>query len=280
VANAEKHRSATRPKRELNELTDEDQINHLCPCCGLPEVVPGKLEYYKTFDNPDEFSNCGQGVVLYYDYIIFVILIALISSVGMGCFNIYFSNKYYTEMTKVCNNYYHEVFQTMPDKSQYLKQCQYYMTDSDIEADGDYINKIDSFFFRFSSVNIKDYREIFKVMYPALGDSFESTIINLSLVNFIILVVLFIFNLIYIYFLFNKSISADYLVFTVSDYAIFLTNLFKLYNSFQNTLGDVRRLEKKYKDQNKSLDDMFYFMKLGFRPKDDMTEIQIFENFL
>ena len=95
MANAEKHRSATRPKRELNELTDEDQINHLCPCCGLPEVVPGKLEYYKTFDDPDEFSNCGQGVVLYYDYIIFVILIALISSVGMGCFNIYFSNKYY-----------------------------------------------------------------------------------------------------------------------------------------------------------------------------------------
>ena len=55
MANAEKHRSATRPKRELNELTDEDQINHLCPCCGLPEVVPGKLEYYKTFDNPDEY---------------------------------------------------------------------------------------------------------------------------------------------------------------------------------------------------------------------------------
>ena len=280
MANAEKHRSATRPKRELNELTDEDQINHLCPCCGLPEVVPGKLEYYKTFDDPDEFSNCGQGVVLYYDYIIFVILIALISSVGMGCFNIYFSNKYYTEMTKVCNNYYHEVFQTMPDKSQYLKQCQYYMTDSDIEADGDYINKIDSFFFRFSSVNIKDYREIFKVMYPALGDSFESTIINLSLVNFIILVVLFIFNLIYIYFLFNKSNAADYLVFTVSDYAVFLTNLFDLYNIFKSNLSKAKEQIDKAKKEGKTIEEIYFIRKLGFYPKDDMSEIKMFETFL
>ena len=280
MANAEKHRSATRPKRELNELTDEDQINHLCPCCGLPEVVPGKLEYYKTFDDPDEFSNCGQGVVLYYDYIIFVILIALISSVGMGCFNIYFSNKYYTEMTKVCNNYYHEVFQTMPDKSQYLKQCQYYMTDSDIEADGDYINKIDSFFFRFSSVNIKDYREIFKVMYPALGDSFESTIINLSLVNFIILVVLFIFNLIYIYFLFNKSNAADYLVFTVSDYAVFLTNLFDLYNIFKSNLKKAKEQIDDAKKEGKTIEEIYFIRKLGFYPKDDMSEIKMFETFL
>jgi hypothetical protein len=95
------------------------------------------------------------------------------------------------------------------------------MTDSDIEKDGDNIKRIDSFFFQFSSVNIKDYRAIFKKLNEPVNDSFESTIINLSLVNSIILFLLFVFNLLYIYFLFNKSNAADYLVFTVSDYAVF-----------------------------------------------------------
>ena len=273
---AKKHRSATRPKRELDELNEEEENLHLCPCCGLSETCEGKVEYFKTCDNPDDFSICGQGVVLYYDYIKFVIIVSVIASIGISFFNIYFSNKYYREMTKVCNDNYHENINS--NNRNFLEGCEFYMTDSDPEKDKD-IKQIDTFFFQFSAVNIKDYRTLSKSMTQDNTD-FESTIINLSLVNFIVLIILFIFNLLYIYFLFNKSNAADYLVFTVSDYAIFLTNLFKLYNSFQNTLGDVRRLEKKYKDQNKTLDDMFYFMKLGFRPKDDMTEIQIFENFL
>ena len=282
IRNAEKHRSATRPKREIQDLTEQDENDHICPCCGLPEEVEGKLEYFKTCDSPDDFSNCGQGVVLYYDYIKFVIMISIIASVGMACFNIYFSNKYYTEMTKVCNNYYHEKFKTMPDKSQYLKDCEFYMTDSDIDTDGDYINKIDSFFFRFSSVNVQDYRGIFKNLYKDknIGDSYESTIINLSLVNFIILVVLLIFNLVYIYFLFNKGNAVDYLVFTVGDYAIFVTNLYDLYNIFKKYLGKIKENEGKRESDAKPIEEEWYIQLLGFRPKDDMSEIKMFETFL
>ncbi len=282
IRNAEKHRSATRPKREIQDLTEQDENDHICPCCGLPEEVEGKLEYFKTCDSPDDFSNCGQGVVLYYDYIKFVIMISIIASVGMACFNIYFSNKYYTEMTKVCNNYYHEKFKTMPDKSQYLKDCEFYMTDSDIDTDGDYINKIDSFFFRFSSVNVQDYRGIFKNLYKDknIGDSYESTIINLSLVNFIILVVLLIFNLVYIYFLFNKGNAVDYLVFTVGDYAIFVTNLYDLYNIFKKYLGKIKESEGKRESDAKPIEEEWYIKLLGFRPKDDMSEIKMFETFL
>ena len=282
IRNAEKHRSATRPKREIQDLTEQDENDHICPCCGLPEEVEGKLEYFKTCDSPDDFSNCGQGVVLYYDYIKFVIMISIIASVGMACFNIYFSNKYYTEMTKVCNNYYHEKFKTMPDKSQYLKDCEFYMTDSDIDTDGDYINKIDSFFFRFSSVNVQDYRGIFKNLYKDknIGDSYESTIINLSLVNFIILVVLLIFNLVYIYFLFNKGNAVDYLVFTVGDYAIFVTNLYDLYNIFKKYLGKIKEHEGKRESDAKPIEEEWYIQLLGFRPKDDMSEIKMFETFL
>ena len=273
---AKKHRSATRPRRELDILTEEEENNHICPCCGLSETVNGKVEYFKTCDNPDDFSICGQGVVLYYDYIKFVIIISFIASVGISIFNIYFSNKYYKELTKVCNNYYHEYI--TPSSRALFKECEFYMTDSDPEKDTD-IKQIDTFFFQYSAVNIKDYREVYKRLYGD-NDSFESTIINVSLVNFIILIILFIFNLLYIYFLFNKANAADYLVFTVSDYAVFLTHLFKLYDLFKNTLNFVKEHEKKNKDRNRTLDEAWYIMQLGFKPTEDMTEIKMFEKFL
>ena len=154
------------------------------------------------------------------------------------------------------------------------------MTDSDIEKDGDNIKRIDSFFFQFSSVNIKDYRAIFKKLNEPVNDTFESTIINLSMVNFIILFLLFVFNLVYIYFLFNKSNAADYLVFTVSDYAVFLTNLYGLYTQFKENLEEVKEMEKKFKDKGKQIELEWYNNMIGFKPTDDMIEIKQFETFL
>ena len=284
IINAQMHRSATRPKKEIQSLTEAEEKSHLCPCCGLPEKVKGKIEYFHTCDNPDDFSNCGQGVVLYYDYFKFIIIVSLIATVGMACFNIYFSYKYYDEMTKICNNYYHEVYENLQDKTNYIKDCQFYMTDSDIDKDGDNIKRIDSFFFMFSSVNIKDYRNIFKRFYiqenGKENESIESTIINLSLVNSLILFILFIFNLIYIYFLFNKSNAADYLVFTVSDYAIFVSNLYDLYNKFLEKLKQVKEIEKESKIKGEKLEEEWYIDELGFKPSDDMIEIKMFETFL
>ena len=65
---AEMHKQATKPLRQLQELTDEEVKKYTCPCCGLPSQISGKLEPYEICDNPDDFSNCGQGVVLYYSF--------------------------------------------------------------------------------------------------------------------------------------------------------------------------------------------------------------------
>ena len=40
---AKKHRSATRPRRELDTLTEEEENKHICPCCRLSETVKGKI---------------------------------------------------------------------------------------------------------------------------------------------------------------------------------------------------------------------------------------------
>ena len=276
IVYAKKHRSASRPKREYEDLNENEENEHLCPCCGLPEAFDNKVTYFNTCDNPDDFYTCGQGVVLYYDYIKFVIIISFIATVGISIFNLYFSNKYYNEMTKVCNNIYHEKYK---NNEKYPSECEFYMTDSDPEIDQD-IKQIETFFFRFSTVNVKDYREIYKYINPGNSDTFESTIINVSLINFIILIILFIFNLIFIYFLFNKGNAADYLVFTVADYAVFLTNLFALYDKFKEYLENIRQMEKKFKDKNKTIQDQWFIDKIGFKPTDDMIEIKMFEKFL
>ena len=273
---AKKHRSASRPKRDYEELNENEENEHLCPCCGLPEAFDEKVTYFSTCDDPDKYYTCGQGVVLYYDYIKFVIIVSFIATIGISVFNIYFSNKYYKEMTKVCNNIYHEIYKF---NGNYPTECQFYMTDSDPEIDED-IKQIETFFFRFSAINIEDYRKIYKYINPGNADKFEDTIINVSLVNFITLIILFIFNLIFIYFLFNKGNAADYLIFTVADYAVFLTNLFDLYNKFKENLESTRQMEKKFKDKNKTIQDEWFIDKLGFKPTDDMIEIKMFEKFL
>jgi len=110
--------------------------------------------------------------------------------------------------------------------------------------------------------------------------NFEETIMNLSYTNFLWLLVIFFINLVYIYFLFNKSNAADYLVFTVSDYAIFLTNLYDIYKKFENNLDYLKNKEIALKKKGKSLEKKAYVDKLGFQPDEKMSQLDLFKKFL
>ena len=273
---AEMHKQATKPLRQLQELTDEEIKKYTCPCCGLPSQISGKLEPYEICDNPDDFSNCGQGVVLYYSFIKFVIFVCLVATIGISGLNIYYAYKYTYELRKICNNYYHEEVVSYNDLS-FVDECKFYFTEAD--KNSEYYALIDSFFFQFSLPNVKDYRRLYKKLYPGLSEEFEDTIINLSFTNFLCLIIIFIVNLLYIYFLFNKSNAADYLVFTVSDYAIFLTNLYDIYGKFNNNLEYVIKKKKELKDDKKRLETICSD-KLGFEPDDKMSQLDLFKTFL
>ena len=252
VRYAEMHKQATKPLRHIHELTNEELKNYSCPCCGLPSQVSGKLEPYEMCDNPDDFSNCGQGVVLYYSYIKFVIFSIFIASLCISGINIYYSYKYTYELRKVCNNYYHNELKPHGNRM-YVEECKLYFTEAD--KDSEFYNLIDSFFFQFSLPNVKDYRELYQKINTDKSKDFESTIVNLSFTNFICLVIIFIYNLIYIYFLFNKSNAADYLVFTVSDYAVFLTNLYDIYDKFKEYIKKKDKDKDKDKEKIENIDD-------------------------
>ena len=246
------HKQATKPLRHIHELTNEELKNYSCPCCGLPSQVSGKLEPYEMCDNPDDFSNCGQGVALYYSYIKFVIFSIFIASLCISGINIYYSYKYTYELRKVCNNYYHNELKPHGNRM-YVEECKLYFTEAD--KDSEFYNLIDSFFFQFSLPNVKDYRELYQKINTDKSKDFESTIVNLSFTNFICLVIIFIYNLIYIYFLFNKSNAADYLVFTVSDYAVFLTNLYDIYDKFKEYIKKKDKDKDKDKEKIENIDD-------------------------
>ena len=98
------HKEANRPLRQIKELTKEEIKNYSCPCCGLPIKINGKLEDYKICDSPDEFSNCGEGVILYFSFFKFCIFVTFIATIGISCFDGYFSNHYYHELQKYCDN--------------------------------------------------------------------------------------------------------------------------------------------------------------------------------
>ena len=218
---AKLHGEANRPLYQNREELDYSLIQK-CPCCNFPapDEKGQYLRFFSTGDDPDSFSNCGQGVVLYYSFIKYVIVSLLIVAVGISCFNIYFNFKYYKELQKVCNDLSNnEVY-----KNAVSDICELYVSEAD-----DYV---DSTFFQFSSVNIKDYRKLFMKITSEDNKSFESPIINISRINFCCIVFVFVFNLAFIYFLFNKSNAADYLVFTVSDYSVFLYNLYDAHNIF------------------------------------------------
>ena len=167
----------------------------------MPGEKKGYFEPFKNCDNPDDFSKCGQGVVLYYSFIKFIILTLLVCSVCISLINIYFSYKYTHKLKEVCNNYY-------LSKSEYggidISDCYFYITVSNESCTLE-----DSFFLQFSPINTKYYRNIYKITNP---ESNIDTIINFSRINFGCLIFVFIFNLVFVYLNIIKEISLIYLL--------------------------------------------------------------------
>ena len=222
------HKEATRPLKKIKDLTKEELNNYSCPCCGLPTQIKGKLENYKMCDSPDEFSDYGEGVILYFSFFKFCIIVTFIASIEIGLFDSYFSYNYYNELQKMCDhlpsgyhlkykyeyNDYYDTFSLLLSFSK--DECKIYKSD--------YLKNntlFNSFFFKLSLVNFKNYKIISKKMNKFNNVEFEPPIINLNFVNFICIISIFIIYLIYIFFIYNKSNAANYLVYSISDYSIF-----------------------------------------------------------
>ena len=269
---AEIHSSANRPLRKLNE---PDGNCTFCPCCYLPAEKDNYLVQFKTCDNPDDFSDSGQGVVLYYSFIKYCIMVMVVTGICMCAFNIYYSYKYTQELEDVCNNIY-------KNNGGYHEACKLFTTDIDIdEIENSEYARVDSIFFLFSSVNAKYYRNLYSELSTEKSDSFDSNVVNMSRVNFFCLLFTFVFNLVFIYFLFNKANAADYLSFTVSDYTIFLYNLYDVHDKFLNSFKEIEAKRTRNLSQGKIFDEAAeYKSRFGYIPNINDTKEQQFKNFI
>lgn len=272
---AEKHIKANRPNRPHKKENENEKVEPKnCPCCNLPIGEP-----FNTCDNPEEFSVCGIGVSLYFSSIKFIIFIMFFVSICIGILNIYYSYKCTSELTQVCNIYYKT--QNLTEQN-YTEECKYYFTQKD-EYFGYFESYAlaDTFFFRFSSVNIKDYRDLYHKINTKRNKSFEHSIINISLVNFICFIVVFLFNLFSIFYLFNKNNSIDYLNHTPSDYSIFLYNLDYAKEKFKKENENINYQRIQSKVNGRAFDEKSLTKsKLGFVPSENMKEIKKFKKFI
>ena len=86
--------------------------------------------------------------------------------------------------------------------------------------------------------------------------------------------ILFSFN----FFLYNKSNVANYDVCTISDYAILLTNLNDIYGLFEIELEDI--MKEEFTNRNKKSKKTKYNDKRGFKPDENMSQLELFKKFL
>ena len=279
---AENHRSANRPQREKrdtdNKENKEDFVD-LCPCCQLPVMKKGFVEPFKMCDDPKDFSICGIGVSLYFSSIKFIIFIMFFVSICIGSLNIYYSYKYTKELTKVCNIYFS--IKNITNQN-YTEECKYYYTEKDKYFEYFEIYSLaDTLFFRFSSVNTKDYRDLYHKINKEKNIYFEPSIINISLVNFICLLVVFLFNLFSIFYLYNKTNSINYKNLKPSDYSIFLYNLDGIQNYFNKKIKALDLLKKKTINEGRPFNREYITnSKLGFVPKENMPIIEQFKEYM
>ena len=273
VKYAKIHKDCSQPWRPKDDAKTKNKNfqNVICPCCSADKDSD---THFSTCDNPDDYYNFGQGVVLYYAFLKYVVAVMFICGLCICGLNIHYILGYYDELTEVCNNYYEEEIINGSDSLDMEEACKCYYTDIS-NTSYKYYSHINEPFFRFSLVNIDDYLRIYKRINSTNKDDFDDTVINFSRTNFIGSLFLFAFNLYFIFYLFNKSNEADVNAFTVSDFTIFLYNLYDVHKFFLESQKQINYL----KSQNQSTPQKESEL-LGAPYNPNESELERFKKFL
>ena len=230
------HSSANRPLHKIGDFNINTQF---CPCCNLPAEQDKILISFKFCENSTKYAECGEGIFLYFAFFKFSIVSLFICSAVIGIVNIYYSFECNKALIHFCNNYLKK--DLLKEDNYFLDECKIYFTEA--EKESEYYNYIsNNDYFKFSTVNIKNYINILKKIKFKISPnfSFENTIINISLINYICLIAIFIFNLIYIYYIYNKNNSINYKYLRQSDYSVFIYNLYDIHKKFIDIKREIK----------------------------------------
>ena len=233
ISSAKIHRDANRILKQINKFNENTKF---CPCCCLPCPTPGVLEKFSYCDNTDDFIETGQGTSLYFFFFKYSMIIMAATAIIIGIPFLIFSYQYTYSLRKLCNNYYNN---RNNEHINLMGNCELYITEEEF-AD-DYYSVVDSPFFLFSSVNIKDYRKMFYKLYNSDEIDFEKSILNYPLLNLICSITLLIVNILYIIIIYNKNMTYDFQLTSPSDYTVMVTNMKQLLTHYLS-------IKKKYEE--------------------------------
>ena len=94
------HSSANRP---LNKIGDFNNKTQFCPCCNLPAEQDNILMPFKFCDSIEKYSECGEGIFLYFAYFKFAIASLFVCSLIIGFTNIYYNFNCNKTLKNFCN---------------------------------------------------------------------------------------------------------------------------------------------------------------------------------
>ena len=252
------HSSANRPLNKINEFNSDTKF---CMCCNLPSEQDDVLIRYNFCSNTDKFSECGEGIALYFTFFKFCVVVLFIASVIIGSLNMVFNYKNTEVIIDFCNNYLKNALMPYNDTT-FLDECQIYFTE--VEKNSEFFNYDNKIFFKFSATNVENYRKIFKKIYKS-NNNFNKIIFNINIINFICLLSLFIINLIFIFFIYNKNRFINYQYLRPSDYTVCIGNLYDIHKKFlyiKKEISDKKNSEKKTERDDTNID-LEYKEKLG-----------------
>ena len=113
---------------------------------------------------------------------------------------------------------------------------------------------------------------------------FEKTICNISFINYICLLSIFVLNLIYIYYIYNKSNSVNYKYLRQSDYSVFIYNLYDVHKRFLDIKKEIINKRLQSQKDGGTLDNYGYDYKqkigLDITLSNQNNESNEFEYFL
>ena len=245
ISAAKIHRDANRILKQINKF---DKNTKFCPCCCLPCPTRGVLVRFSYCDNTNDFIETGQGTSLYFFFFKYSMIIMAATAIIIGIPFLIFSYNYTYSLQKLCNNYYQNRYQ---EKINLMNYCELYITEK--EYADNYYSVVDSPFFLFSSINIKDYRKMFYKLYNSDEINFEKSILNYPLLNLICSITLLIVNILYIIIIYNKSMVYDFQLTSPSDYTVMVTNMKQLLKHYLNT--KIKYEEMKLQEPNKLNED-------------------------
>lgn len=200
--------------QRVYKITDDIDTNinfDCCLCCGLILPCKGYVEEFSLNTPLEEMKQLGIGIYLYFFYMKFLMIVLTATILMYSLIEIIQINSYYSDIYNYCQ---------MSNNITLKFPC------------NDYENKTTNFLLIYSSATFEIFDSYnynlsvyFYNNYNNYTNIKDSHYLDLSFLNFILLITLIVINFIFCTLAYNMTIERDISKNGVDDYTVMISNL-------------------------------------------------------